>query len=361
MGSPDRLARLRALMRRSGRECLLVTSLPNIRYLTGFTGSAARLLVAEGEALIVTDARYRIQAEREAGGCRVLAVPPRDSFAAIAARLRELRLGRLSFEPDALSYGAWRALRRACGRGLGLAPAAALVERLREVKSPAELALLGRLARMVDAVLAECRPRIKAGMTEREISAMLERAAFDAGSEEPAFRPIVASGPHAAMPHHRSGGGVARPGAPLLIDFGTRARGYNSDLTRTFCLGKVTARYGELYRVVLEAQRVALEAIKPGVCASDVDRAARDSIDAAGYGEYFGHALGHGVGVEVHEAPRISRENRGRLEAGMVFTVEPGIYIPGWGGVRIEDMAAVTPRGCAVLTASAKEPGDSLL
>lgn len=361
MEHPDRVVRLRALLRREGRECLLVASLPNIRYLIGFSGSAGRLLVTGGECLLVTDRRYQLQASREAPGCRVVAAPQGDSSGAVAAHVKRLGIAEVLFEPDAFSYAAWIALRRAF-RGLcRLVSAPPLVERLRAVKSPAELALLRRLARIADAALAKCLPRIRAGMTEREVAGLIARAAEDSGAEEPAFGPIVAAGPRSAMPHHRPGAVVLRDGSPLVIDFGARARGYNSDLTRTFHLGKVTTRYREVYGAVLEAQQLALQAVKPGVRACEVDRIARESIAAAGYGRCFGHALGHGIGLEVHEAPRLHRENRERLEAGMVFTIEPGIYLSGWGGVRIEDMVAVTTRGCAVLTTSAREPGDSQL
>ncbi|NLW94641.1 MAG: aminopeptidase P family protein [Chlamydiae bacterium] len=361
MPTADRLVRLRALMRAEGVASLLVTDLPSIRHLAGFTGSAARLLVTPRRAHLVTDGRYRIQAAREAFRCRVAVAAPGKAFEAVADALRRDGVRTLSFEPDAITYADWRALARACGRRVRLAPAPPLAARLRAVKDRAEIALLRRLARMADAVLAACRPRLRPGMTEGEIAALLERASLDAGAEEAAFRPIVAAGAHAAMPHHRPGAGTARRGAPLLIDFGTRMRGYNSDLTRTFHFGKVTARYEGVYRTVLDAQRAALQAIRPGVRAGDVDRAARDVIAAAGHAACFGHSLGHGIGLEVHEEPRLGPGVATKLEAGMVFTVEPGIYLPGWGGVRIEDMAAVTSTGCVVLTGSARELGDSVL
>jgi len=361
MAQNKRLKNLLALLESHGLESLFVTSIPNIRYLTGFTGSSASCLVSPAGCLFFTDFRYRLQARGEVQGFDVVTVGARELFPRLAARARGLRLTKLGFEPASLSYGSYRELKRALSGVCRLSPARAMVERLRMLKDKEEIALIRRLARMSDDVLSACRGQIRAGMTEREVETRLEYRARAAGAEALAFRPIVASGSSAAMPHYRSGRGRLRRGKPLLIDFGLEAGGYNSDLTRTFQLGKLTKRYREIYGIVLEAQQLALKEIKAGVAASSIDACARECIASRGFTRSFGHGLGHGLGLEVHEAPRINRESRETLEAGMVFTVEPGIYIPGWGGVRIEDMALVEAGGCRVLTSSAKGIEDSVL
>lgn len=351
----DRLVRTLEALEAQGCEALLVTAIPNVRWLSGFTGSAANALVARGGAILFTDSRYELQARREARGFRVAVVEAREAASVLAGSLRSLGVSKLSFESEAVSYAAFRRLGKALGRACRLSPSPRLVERLRMVKDGDELALLSRLARMTDRVFASCVGEIREGMAEREIVSLLERLAREEGAEEPAFRPIVAAGAHGAMPHYRGGGGKVRHGRPLIIDFGLRACGYNSDLTRTFCLGTLPPRYREVYDAVFDAQKAALEAIKPGVPASAVDAGARELLSSRGFGAAFGHSLGHGLGLEVHEAPRLGKGNEELLREGMVVTVEPGVYLPGWGGVRLEDMAVVTAEGCRTLTAAPKD------
>lgn len=361
MANRKRQKALLALLESEGLEALFLTSIPNIRYLTGFTGSSAGCLISPAGCRFFTDFRYRLQAREEARGFKVVMVGARELFPRLAAQARSLKIARLGFEPAALSYEAYRGLRRSLSGICKLTPASAMVERLRMFKDGEEISLIRRLARMSDDILSSCLDEIGAGMTEREVDTLLERIAVEGGAEGMAFRTIVASGPRSAMPHHRSGRGRLKMGEPLLIDFGIERGGYNSDLTRTFQLGRLTKRYREIYGTVLEAQKIALKAIKPGVAAFSIDACARDYIASRGFGACFGHGLGHGVGIEVHEAPRLGRESRQTLEAGMVFTIEPGIYVPGWGGVRIEDMVLVEAGGCSVLTASAKGIEESRL
>jgi len=361
MAHARRLKKLLALLESHGLEALFVTSIPNIRYLTGFTGSSASCLISSAGCHFFTDFRYQLQARGEVRGFDVVTVAARELFSRLAARVRGLNLTQLGFEPASLSYESYRELKRALSGVCRLCPSGAMVERLRMVKGTEEVSLIRRLARMTDDILSSCLVEIRAGMTEREVETRLECSARKAGADELAFRPIVASGSRAAMPHYRSGRGRLIRGEPLLIDFGIEGGGYNSDLTRTFQLGKLTKQYREIYGAVLEAQRLALKAIRPGAAASSVDACARGYIASRGFGRYFGHGLGHGLGIEVHEAPRLNRESRDTLEAGMVCTVEPGIYVPGWGGVRIEDMVLVEAGGCRVLTSSAKGIEESVL
>lgn len=348
-------------MRRSGVEGLCVTSLPNIRYLTGFSGSSAALLIGRRGGTFFTDSRYQLQAQREVEGMRLRVVGARDLCGAIAAEVRGRGIGVLGFEAEALSYASHRRLTHALKGVCRLLPVPPCVERLRMLKDPGEIKTLQNLARMTDDALERLKNHVRAGMTERELAERLERCAVEAGAEGLAFEPIVASGPDSAMPHCRPGRGRIGNGKPLVIDFGLKRCGYNSDLTRTFHLGRVTGRYREVYEAVREAQQLALQLIKPGVAASVVDARARDHISSRGFGRYFDHSLGHGIGLEVHEAPRLNRDSDEILEEGMVCTVEPGIYLTGWGGVRIEDMVLVERGGCRVLTSSAKGIEDSLL
>jgi Xaa-Pro aminopeptidase/Xaa-Pro dipeptidase len=361
MANRRRLKGFLALLESEGLEAIFLTSIPNIRYLTGFTGSSAGCLISPAGCRFFTDFRYRLQAREEIRGLKVVTVGAREMFARLAAHVRSLKIAQLGFEPASLSYESYRGLRRALLGTCKLNPAGAMVERLRMLKDSEEIALIRQLARMSDKILSSCIDEIGAGMTEREVGMLLECIAGKAGAEGMAFRPIIASGPRSAMPHYRSGRVRLKKGAPLLIDFGIERGGYNSDLTRTFQLGRLTKRYREIYGVVLEAQQVALKAIRPGVTAFSVDARAREYIASRGFGSRFGHGLGHGVGIEVHEAPRINHEGRQTLEAGMVFTIEPGIYVPGWGGVRIEDMVLVEADGCRVLTSSAKGIEESML
>jgi Xaa-Pro aminopeptidase len=361
MARNNRLKKLLAFLESNRLDGLFVTSIPNIRYLSGFTGSSARCLVSSRSCLLFTDSRYRLQARGEVQGFSVATIGARGLFPLLGARVRGLGLSRLGFEPGSLSYGYYRELKRALSGVCRLYPAGATVERLRMIKDKEEIAMIRLLARMTDDVLSACRGEIRAGMTEREVEERLEYSARASRAETMAFRPIVASGSNAAMPHHRSGRSRLGAGKPLLIDFGLQEAGYNSDLTRTFQLGRLTKRYREIYETVLEAQQLALKEIRPGAEASSVDASAREHIASRGFKRCFGHGLGHGIGLEAHEAPRLNCGSREKLEAGMVCTVEPGIYIPGWGGVRIEDMVLVEAGGCRVLTSSAKGIEDSVL
>ncbi|MCX6356823.1 MAG: Xaa-Pro peptidase family protein [Candidatus Aureabacteria bacterium] len=355
------VARLRARMEGHTLRGLLVTRLADVRYLSGFSGSSAACLILPGRSLIFTDARYRLQSNAEVKGFGVRVAGGREFFPRIADECRRAGIHKLGFEPDVLTWAMHRGLGNALRGIASLIPAPPLVEKLRVVKRPEEIIVLSRLARVTDTVLWRWRGGVKEGVSEAELEGRLLAVAREEGFSEPAFRPIVAAGRHSAMPHHHAGRGKLAEGAPLLLDFGLCGGGYNSDLTRTFCWGKVTKRYRDLYTSVFEAQQAALDIIRAGIPASAVDAAARDALRAHGFERYFSHSLGHGIGLEVHEAPRLNRESGDILEAGMIITVEPGVYLEGWGGVRIEDMVLVEERGCRVLTASPKGLEDNRL
>jgi Xaa-Pro aminopeptidase len=361
MTRASRKQKLLRLLKGEGLESLFITSLPNLRYLCGFTGSWACGLVSDRSCLLFTDFRYKLQARKEVKGFRVMTLAGGDLFQMVAEKAKRMGFKEVSFEEESLTYGGYRQLRKALGGSCRLVAAPPLIGRLRMIKDSDEITVLRKLARMTDGVINECKGHIRAGITEKQIARYLESMAWEAGAEGVSFHPIVASGLHSAMPHYRSGSARLRKGKPVIVDFGLTRKGYNSDLTRTFHLGTVTPKYREIYSVVLEAQQVALQKIKPGIKACQVDRCAREYISSRGFGKFFGHGLGHGIGMEVHEAPRLGRNSEIALETDMVFSVEPGIYLPGWGGVRIEDMVVVQKHGCSVLTSSMKEIEDSVL
>ncbi|MBI4251501.1 MAG: aminopeptidase P family protein [Candidatus Tectomicrobia bacterium] len=344
----SRLARLRRMMREKGIPALAVLDLRNVRYLTGFTGSAGACVVTAKAAVFITDFRYRAQAAREVDRAFRYG-EHRGALPGLTEEARRLRLKRLAFEESHLSYGDFRRLRK-LAKGVRLSPASALVEELRLRKEEPEVRLLRRGARVNGKALAETLRAIRPGAREREIALALETAMRDLGASGPSFGTIVASGPRSALPHGVASDRKIRRGDLITIDYGAVVGGYHADTTRVVSLGKPSRKGEAVYRIVLEAQEAAVEAVAPGVPASEVDAVARKIIERAGYGKAFGHGTGHGVGLDIHEGPRLAPGSRDVLDPGMVVTIEPGIYLPGWGGVRIEDMVLVTGKGKEVLT-----------
>lgn len=355
-----RLARLRAAMAAANLPALLVSAPANRRYVSGFNGSYGALLVTPQAALILTDSRYLIQAGRQAPGfaLREVVNPGRPLPQVVAEAAAELGLDGLAFEAAHTSVADHGRLAAALGNSVELVPAEGVVEALREIKDADEIATLRRAAAITDAALAAVLPRLRPEQTEREVAWMLEVAMREAGADGVSFEIIVAAGPNAALPHHRPGDHALGGGRPIIIDMGALVAGYHGDLTRTVVVGDPDERFREVYAIVLEAQRRAIAGLRPGARGDEVDALAREHIAAAGYGGQFGHGLGHGVGLDIHEGPALRRAPAGgkgaTLQAGMVTSVEPGIYIEGWGGVRIEDLALLTEGGCELISAAPK-------
>ena len=340
----ERQRALRVLLADEGLDGLLVTHLPNIRYLTGFTGSAALLLVRADSALLVTDFRYATQGPQEVGDTARVEVDQASVWHRLLRHLGELPLSTLGIEAHALTV---RDAERLSGAMRGrIVPTTDLVERLRAVKDPAEVAAIRRAAAVAQDALAEVLPGVRAGRSERDVAAQLEGALRRRGSEWHPFPTIVASGPRSALPHARTSGRTIEAGDWLLLDFGAQIEGYCADLTRTVVVGrKADERQRAIYELVRAAQRRALDHLRPGMTGREGDALAREVIAERGFGHAFGHSVGHGVGLEVHEAPRVAPTAEAPLPLHAVVTVEPGIYLPGWGGVRLEDDVYLGPGG----------------
>jgi Xaa-Pro aminopeptidase len=352
---PGRLARLRRAL---DGDALCVTHLVNVRWLCGFTGSNGALLVAPERALLVTDGRYRDQAEAELGAAGLaddvaLEISSQLTGAVAAAAAG---LPRVGLEAAAVTWAQQRALAEVWPAGGELVPTTRIVEALRERKEPAEIARIEAAAGIADAALAEVAPGLGDGPTEAEVALALESAMRRRGAEGPAFDTIVASGPSSARPHHRPDHRPIGAGDLVVIDCGARVDGYCSDMTRTFVVGEPTAEQRRMLEVVTAAQAAGVAAAGPGVAARDVDAAAREVIAAAGWADEFVHPTGHGLGLEIHEALRLSEASTATLERGHAVTVEPGVYRPGIGGVRIEDTVEITPDGRRPLTRAPLSP-----
>jgi Xaa-Pro aminopeptidase len=334
-----RRERLRAAVAASDVDAALITAPVNVRYLTGLASSNAALLMpAEGPPVLATDSRYAGAAERDCPDVELLTARPVETALAELAISQGLR--RLAYEAQEMTVERHTALAATDGLAL-LVPLGQRVEELRVVKDPEELALLARACTITGWAFDQVVPRIRPGMTERELAVLIERTMVDGGAEKPAFDTIVASGPNGAIPHHAPAGRCFEPGDMITIDCGARYGGYHADMTRTVALGEPADWQREIYGLVAAAQRAGIEAATDGAAATDVDAAARDLIAAAGHGEHFAHGLGHGVGLEVHEAPIVGYGRPGTLGDRVPITVEPGIYLPGKGGVRIEDTLVV--------------------
>lgn len=352
---PERIGRLRH--RFDGIDALLVTNLVNIRYLTGFTGSAGLLAITPERAVLATDGRYRTQAAEQvtAGGAEVeVVIQARGKETTV---LREVlkAAGVVGLEAQSIT---WAGARGWDERMTKVVPTSGLVEGLREIKDAHEIELMTRAAAIADQALAEVKDLLssRAGsITEVEFALALDSAMRRGGAEDVAFTTIIASGPNSAKPHHHPGNRIIERGDPVVCDFGAIYDGYRSDMTRTFSVAtQPSGKFAEIYDIVAEAQRQGVAAVKAGAEAKSIDAICRDLIADAGYGDYFEHGTGHAVGLDIHEDPRISYGYDAILASGMVVTVEPGIYLPGIAGVRIEDTLAVTEGGATPLTSFPK-------
>jgi Xaa-Pro aminopeptidase len=346
----DRADRLVGLLTTDDLDLLLITALVNVRYMTGYTGTNGLALVGPQTRVFVTDFRYVEQAKIEVQSSYERRRDQLELFGAIASSIPasgELRLG---FDDTNITVRQHARLREVLPERVELVPAGGLVERLRAVKEPDEIDRIRRAARAADYGLAQVLEQGVMGRTERALADALEQAMRDSGADRPGFELIIAAGPHAALPHAKPRDVEVKPGDMVVIDWGAEVDGYRSDCTRTIAAGEPSDEAREIYELVLAAERTGLAAVRSGADCREVDATARAVIEAAGHGEHFGHGLGHGVGIEIHEAPRLSMLAEGQLATGNVVTVEPGIYVPGRLGVRIEDLVVVGDGGCEVLT-----------
>lgn len=354
MSTIDRLEELRSSMAEWDLDAMLVGNAENRRYLSGFTGSAGFLIITPDQAILVTDFRYYEQVAREAPEFRLLKIETKFEDL-LPDLLDELEIERLGFESQHVTVAQHRDWTNVSGDVEWVA-LKETVERIRAVKEEEEIEALRRSAALTDAAFAHLLEVIRPGMAEKQAAWEIEAYMRAHGASKVAFDLIVAAGPNGALPHARPGSHIIQEGEPIVIDIGCVLDGYCSDMTRTFSLGEPSAHYLEVWQIVLRAQEAAETAIRPGMTGVEADAQARSIIEQAGYGERFGHGLGHGVGLAVHEKPRASRLSDDVLEAGMALTVEPGIYLPGEFGVRIEDLAVVRPEGIEVLSLSPKSP-----
>ncbi len=358
-----RQKKLRGLLNQSRLDGLLVTHLPNVRYLCGFTGSSAALILTEDRSIFFSDGRYIEQAKAEVQNSRVVIGRKAALTSAaewlVAHRTSFRRSGKagltVGIEGEHLTVAARSKLAKVFGPGIRLKEAPPLIERARIVKDTEEIKLIRAAVRMGSSLFDITVNRIRAGVKEREVATEIEYDAREAGAEQMSFRTIIASGKRSGLPHGVASEAKIAAKGFVVCDFGVILAGYCSDMTRTVHVGKPGREAIATYEAVREAQEAAVEAVGPGVAVGEVDDAARKLLKKLGLAKYFSHSTGHGVGLEIHEAPRIAAGQADVLQAGMVITIEPGVYIPGKWGVRIEDMVLVTEAGCEVLTPTSKE------
>jgi Xaa-Pro aminopeptidase len=350
-----RRKQLARCLRDEGVDALLISSVPNVTYLTGFTGDASHLLLGRDRAILVSDFRYLEQIEQECPGIEMMIRPPTQTIHnAIAETIQKLGFRSIGFEMSALTVADYETFREE-------APAVEWkggkdrVEKLRAVKDAGELAEIREAIDIAQRAFGMFRAMLRPTDTEKELTDAMEAYVRRAGGTATAFTSIIAVGPRAALPHAPPSNAAVDEAGLLLVDWGASGRLYKSDLTRVIATRKITPKLEKVHAVVLKAQQKAIRAIRPGAACKAVDAEARGVIEAEGYGKFFGHGLGHGIGLQIHEAPMMRPNSEAVLQAGNVVTVEPGIYLPGWGGVRIEDDVLVTPDGCEVLTSLPRE------
>ncbi|MFI5267716.1 MAG: M24 family metallopeptidase [Chloroflexota bacterium] len=356
---PGRIRRVRAALEQKQLDALLVSQPENRRYLSGFTGSAGFLIVSQRETFLLSDFRYMTQGPQQAPEYEFVKVErgfPKAGLKSVLERVTDRRIGFEAGDMTVAGHGAWLEGIKDSGLQVELAPTENVVEELRAIKDEGELAIIAEAVRIVDDAWAKLRGVFKPGMTERQVAWRLEQFVREEGAEALSFPTIIASGPNAAKPHHGVSEREIQADEPIVCDFGAKYQGYCSDITRTVCIGQPDGRFSDIYGLVLKAQLTAEQRILPGIQAKTGDQYARDVITEAGYGEQFGHGLGHGVGLEVHEAPGMGPTGELELAPSMTVTVEPGVYLPEWGGVRIEDICFVRHNGLEVVNRASKDP-----
>ncbi|WP_127586055.1 M24 family metallopeptidase [Paenibacillus koleovorans] len=348
-----RLATFRQLLGERKLEAMLVTNSYNRRYLSGFTGSSGALLITPDQAVLLTDFRYRTQAPQQAPHFRLVEHKPK-LIETAAELLAEWKIGELGFEQQDVSYGTYAAYSASLG-SIKLVPTDGWIEELRMVKDDAELAVMQEAAELADRTFQHMLTVLKPGLSENDAALELEFFMRRHGATSTSFETIIASGERSALPHGKASERIMKTGEFVKMDFGAYYKGYCSDITRTVVLGQASEKHREIYDIVLEAQQLTLDRIRPGMTGKQADAIARDVIKKYGYGDYFGHGTGHGLGMEIHEAPRLSLTGETVLKPGMTVTVEPGIYLPDFGGVRIEDDIVMTDSGMRRLTQATKD------
>jgi len=356
VGLKGRLERLRQRFDEKEIDGLFISQPANIRYLSGFDGSAGYLLITAQDAILATDFRYVAQAKRQAPECQIFRTSGNigDWFPGLVSGLRVKQLG---FEAGHVTFSLYGKLSGILSKAqlpLRLIPVEGLAEDLRAIKEPEEIKFITRASAISDAAFEYAETIIRPGISEQELAWEIESFMREKGSQALPFEVIVASGPNSALPHARPSSRQLALGEPIVIDLGARASGYCSDLTRTICLGDADEKFNRIYDTVLGAQLAAIAMIREGMSGQEADKMARIVIEEAGYGEAFGHALGHGIGLSPHEAPRLGPNSMEPLASGMVFTIEPGIYLDGWGGVRIEDTVVMEDGKIRVISKSRK-------
>ncbi|HTS67262.1 MAG TPA: Xaa-Pro peptidase family protein [Candidatus Acidoferrales bacterium] len=332
-------------------DAMLVSFSPNLRYLSGFTGSNGALLVLRGKAILFTDPRYEIQAAQEST-CRVR-ITGGPLTEAVLSAVRRHGIRRIGYEPARMTCESYEALADKLPMRASLVPVHGWIEEMRMVKSPAELALIRHSVETNSRAFERTVTRLKPGMRENDLAAELEYRMRRLGAEKPSFETIVAGGPRSALPHAQPT--AARLAGLVVVDMGTFQQGYASDMTRMLFLGTPGAKVKHMYHAVLEAQLAGIAAVRRGARTAAVDAASRNVLKAYGLDSAFTHSTGHGLGLEIHEPPRLGKRDKLRLKAGMTVTIEPGVYLEGFGGIRIEDTVVVTDNGCEILTPTPKE------
>jgi Xaa-Pro aminopeptidase len=349
----NRIKRIVSLLEKENLDALLVNFQPNVRYLSGYDGTNGLVLLTFDKGLFITDFRYQEQAKKEVKDLKLHLAQRELIYDLAKFKFLQKRNQRIGFEANHTSYSTVQKLKEILPNAL-LVPTENLVESLLIIKDKGEVAKIEKAAQITDKAFSHILDLVKPGVREKDLAAEIEHGFKRMGGDGPAFSTIVASGYRSSMPHGRASDKKLKVGEFVTFDMGAIYQGYVSDMTRTLILGRATPKQRKIYNLVLKAQTKAISRAKAGIRGMELDKVAREVIAKAGYGKYFGHGLGHGLGLEVHSGPVVNARSKTILKPGMVITIEPGIYIPGWGGVRIEDDVLITPRGCKVLNQSPK-------